>query len=150
MYHPEAEPSYGDGLNTQNTWTVEETLSTYGQNIVERSFQFAVRNVALYTFLQKHSDSAGKTLATKLLRCTTSIGANVDDAQIAESKTDFIYKMKSAREEAHESLYWLRLLRTAGILDSQKSNSIFQEADEILRVLSKIIINAQANVKHIR
>ena len=149
MDHPTSKLSYSHGSDTNydSTWTVKEALSTYGQDIGERSFQFALRSIGVSTFVQRHSDPAGKTLANQLLRSATLIGANVEEAQVSESRSDFIHKMKIAQKEARETFYWLRLLRTAGLLDSEKSNSIFQEADEILRVISKIIINTKANSK---
>jgi four helix bundle protein len=55
-------------------------------------------------------------IGRQYLRSATSIGANVEEAQAAESRPDFIHKMGIAQKEARESLYWLRLLRASGIV----------------------------------
>jgi four helix bundle protein len=77
-----------------------------------------------------------------LLRSGTSIGANVFEAQNAESKSDFIHKMKIAAKEASETLYWL-------ILCEKASSYVFEQnlklqLEEIIRVLSKIISSSKA------
>ena len=78
-------------------------------NIIEnKSFDFAIRIVKLYKLLSKDKDSV--VLAKQLLRCGTSIGANVSEAQKAQSRADFHTKMVIALKEANETYYWLRLL----------------------------------------
>ena len=81
-------------------------------------------------------------LANQLFRSGTSIGANVREAQNAESKTDFIHKMKIAAKEADETEYWLLLC---------KSNPNYPNPDELLiqiesiqKILSKIISSSKS------
>lgn len=117
----------------------------YGSNIAERSLQFGLRAIGVYGYLQKQEDNAARILAGQFLRSATSIGANVEEAQSAESRADFIHKLRIAQKEARESRYWIRLLRESAILDGKRSELLYRESDEILRILSKIIVNTQAN-----
>lgn len=110
--------------------------------IVERSFEFAVRVVRLCRFLEKQ-DRVSQTLANQLLRSGTSIGANIEEAQAGQSKADFIAKMSISRKEARETLYWLRLLKAAEIVEAEKLNDITKEADEVVRILTSIVKTSQ-------
>jgi four helix bundle protein len=110
--------------------------------IVERSFEFAVRVVRLCRFLDEQ-DRVSRTLANQLLRAGTSIGANIEEAQAGQSKADFTAKMAIARKEARETLYWLRLLKAAEIVESEKLNEITKEADELVRILTSIVKTSQ-------
>ena len=111
-------------------------------NIVERSFEFAVRVVRLCRFLDDQ-DRSTRTLASQLLRSGTSIGANIEEAQAGQSKADFIAKMSISRKEARETLYWLRLLKAADIVEANKLDDITREADELVRILTSIVKTAQ-------
>ena len=75
---------------------------------VDKSFEFAVRIVNLYKyFVREHKEY---TLSKQLLRCGTSIGANIAETQRGQSKADFAAKMSIALKEAKETQYWLKLL----------------------------------------
>ena len=79
------------------------------QNIIkERSFNFALEIVSQYKVLT--SERREFVMAKQLLRSGTSIGANVREAEHAESKPDFIHKIAVALKEANETDYWLDLL----------------------------------------
>jgi four helix bundle protein len=75
--------------------------------IDERTFKFALSIIELYKYLKEHKEYV---LSKQLLRSGTSIGANVEEAQAAQSKKDFTSKMSIASKEARETRYWLRLL----------------------------------------
>jgi four helix bundle protein len=111
-------------------------------NIVGRSFEFAVRIVRLCRFLEKQ-DRVSRTLANQLLRAGTSIGANVEEAQAGQSKADFTAKMAIARKEARETLYWLKLLNAAEVMEAEKLEGITKEADELVRILTSIVKTSQ-------
>ena len=72
--------------------------------VVEKSLQFSVEIIKFCELLDEHKKFV---IAKQLLRSGTSIGANIFEAQHAESKADFIHKMKIAIKEANETLYWL-------------------------------------------
>ena len=83
-------------------------------------------------------------IARQLLRSATSIGANVFEAQNAESKADFIHKMKIAAKEASETLYWLILCERSERykFDMKLRNGL----DEIIKILSKIISSSKGKI----
>jgi four helix bundle protein len=108
-------------------------------DIRERTFQFAVR--VLKAIRKLPDDSATRVVAYQLAKSATSVGANVEEADGAESKRDFVHKMSIARKEARESRYWLRVVRAA-ILDTGEFSVLEQESDELVRILSAIIAGA--------
>lgn len=113
------------------------------RDIEKRTFEFALRIIRLCRALD--DDRTGRVLVNQLLRSGTSIGANVEEAQGAQSKPDFIAKMSIAQKEARETLYWLRLLAESQLLPVDRMPPIIQEADEILRIVSAIIVSARKN-----
>lgn len=80
------------------------------------------------------------TISDQLLRCATSIGANVIEAKSASSRRDFIKFYEIALKSANETKYWLGLLRDATEVDKEKINILLQEADEISKMLGSSII----------
>ena len=107
-------------------------------NIIEqKSFEFAVRIVNLY----KHLSETKKefVLSKQLLRSGTSIGANVAEAEQAQSKADFISKMSIALKEASESKYWIRLLASTNYLTEAEFGSILDDCVELEKILVSII-----------
>lgn len=107
-------------------------------NIIEtKSFDFAVRIVKLYKFLCEQKKEF--TLSKQLLRSGTSIGANVAEAQQAQSKADFVAKLNIALKEASETKYWIKLLNVTDYLSANESNSILSDCVEIEKILVSII-----------
>ncbi len=107
------------------------------ENIIEiKSFDFAVRIVHLYKHLTKAKREF--VMAKQLLRCGTSIGANVAEAQKGQSKADFNAKMNIAMKEANETYYWLRLLNRTGYLNEREFLSIERDIREILSIITAI------------
>ncbi len=101
--------------------------------IEQKSFRFAVRIVNLC----KHLRSTKKeyTLSKQLLRSGTSIGANVAEAQQAQSKADFISKLSISLKETTETKYWIRLLRATDYMNETEYQSILSDCVEIERIL---------------
>ena len=107
-------------------------------NIIEtKSFDFAVRIVKLYKFLCEQKKEF--TLSKQLLRSGTSIGANVAEAEKAQSKADFVAKINIALKEASETKYWIKLLSATDYLSINESNSILSDCVEIEKILVSII-----------
>lgn len=77
-------------------------------------------------------------IARQLLRCSTSIGANVEEATAASSRRDFVQKMSIASKKARENRYWLRLIQQSGICDRDLSAHLADIAG-IINILTKII-----------
>ena len=109
--------------------------------IEQKSFQFAVRIVKLY----KHLRVAKKefVLSRQLLRSGTSIGANVAEAQQAQSRADFISKLNIALKEAAETNYWLRLLQATDFLSDAEFQSIHNDCRELEKILTSILKSAR-------
>jgi len=111
-------------------------------NIVKtKSYQFAIRIVHLYKLLVEEKKEY--TLSKQLLRSGTSIGANVREAEHAESKADFIHKLSVALKEANETEYWIDLLNETGYLNNSEYISIQFDIKEILKLLTSIIKTAK-------
>jgi len=109
-------------------------------DIRERTFQFAVKVIRAVRRLPQ--DAATRVLVYQLVKSATSVGANVEEADGAESPRDFIHKTSISRKEARESRYWLRVVRAA-ILDNEEFAALEQESDELVRIFSAMIANAQ-------
>ena len=105
--------------------------------IQDKSFRFAVRIVNLCRYLQ--TEQKEYILTKQLLRCGTSIGANVAESQQAQSRPDFISKLNIALKEAYETNYWLRLLYETRYLKQDEFQSIIYDCQEIEKLLISII-----------
>jgi four helix bundle protein len=106
--------------------------------IVKLTFDFALK-IIKYTELPEKDRRF--VVASQLLKAGTSIGANVREAQNAESKTDFIHEMKIAAKEADETEYWLLLCdKSEGYPDCKE---LLTDCSSIIRVLSKIIASSK-------
>ena len=114
-----------------------------GNAIEEKSFRFAVRIVNLTKILKQKEH----TLSGQLLRSGTSVGANVAEAQNAQSKADFVAKMSIALKEANETYYWLRLLHRTEYISQKEFESMKQDADELIRILVAICKTASESRK---
>ena len=112
--------------------------------IVDLSFQFAVRIVNLYKYLIK--DKQEYVLSKQLLRSGTSIGANITEAQDAQSKKDFVSKLSISLKEAKETRYWILLLIETEYLDKKSKHveSLQNELTSIIKLLTAIIISAKS------
>ena len=104
--------------------------------IADKSFEFAVRIVNLTKFIRRKENEY--VLTKQLLRCGTSIGANVSEAQRAQSRADFYSKMSIALKETNETYYWLRLLYRTEYLTKAEFESMIKDTDELLRLLTAI------------
>ena len=113
------------------------------ENIIEvKSFDFAIRTVNLYKYLIKSKNET--VLSKQLLRCGTSIGANISEAQKAQTKADFNSKMNIALKEANETQYWLKLLYRTDYITEKEFNSIIEDIKEIVSIL--VVICRKTNI----
>lgn len=113
--------------------------------ILEKSFQFSVRIVRLYKFLV--SEHKEYLLSKQLLRSGTSIGANVNEAQAAQSRADFIAKLCIASKEARETQYWINLLIATDYLDVAEPHveTLSEESIQLTKLLTSIVKTSQSN-----
>ncbi len=112
------------------------------QDTRERAFQFALRVLHLCDFLDAKPGS-GRTLARQLLKAATSVGANLEEAQAAHSRADFICKTEIALKEIRETKYWLRLVAAAELLPPMRVNDLRNEAEELSRILAAIVLSSK-------
>ncbi len=104
--------------------------------IRQKSMDFAIRIVKLKHFLQNHKEF---DISGQVVRSGTAIGALVREAEYAESKADFIHKMRIALKEANETSYWLELLFKTEILAEDGYSSIKSDNEELKKMLVCII-----------
>lgn len=107
--------------------------------IYNKSFSFAIEIINLYKYLT--TEKKEFIMSKQLLRCGTSIGANISESFNAQSKKDLISKLYISLKEAGECEYWLKLLVASNILDISSVASIQKSLIEIIKILSKIISN---------
>ena len=117
-------------------------------DIKERTFQYALEAIKLYGELRSKKNNAGWIIGKQFLRSATSIGANIQEAQSGESKADFIHKYSIAQKEARESLYWLKLLKASKILHGENLEYLIKETNEIISIITKIIVNTKKGQKN--
>ena len=105
--------------------------------VLEKSYNFALRTVKLYMHLRKQK--VERELLIQLLKSGTSIGANVEEAIGAQSKSDFIHKTGVAYKESREASFWLRLFKDANIMEDKLSQSFLSDAEELKKILASIL-----------
>jgi four helix bundle protein len=103
--------------------------------IKDRSFGFALKIIELSGSLKKDNNYE---IASQVLRSGTSIGANVEEAQAAQSKRDFVSKLSISSKEARETKYWLRLIKESKIIN-RDVDELINECDELINILTKIV-----------
>lgn len=113
--------------------------SSKGTDLCERTFQFGVRITKMVRRLPR--DVAGHEIGRQVLRSGTSVGANTEEADAAESTEDFLHKLKIALKEAQETRFWLRNIRESELLVDQEVIALFEECVELIKILNSIITN---------
>ena len=115
------------------------------ENIIqEKSFLFAVRVVNLYKYLTDTKKEF--VLSKQLLRSGTSIGANIEESIGGRSDKEFLFKLEISYKEARETIYWLKLLKATDYISANEFESIDIEAEEICKILAKIIITLKGKM----
>ncbi len=109
--------------------------------IQDKSFSFSIRIVNLCKYLQENQKEY--ILSKQLMRSGTSIGANIAEAQQAQSKADFVHKVNIALKEAYETNYWLRLLYATDYINSKEYESIIRDCTELEKLLIAITKSAK-------
>ena len=111
--------------------------------ILEKSVAFSVDVIRFCKVLERSREA--DILGRQLIRSATSIGANVHEAQAAQSKADFIAKISIAHKEARETSYWLRLIHEAGLAAHDSIREIIDENDQMIKILSSILLTSKQN-----
>lgn len=106
----------------------------------DKSMVFAIRIVNLYRYL---SDKHFNVLSNQVLRSGTAIGALYREAEHAESRLDFIHKLAIVQKECNETLYWLELMDRTGNISGKEYESMKNDAEELLKLLTASIKTAK-------
>ena len=109
--------------------------------VKDKSFKFAIEIVHLYKLLKEQNEYV---LSKQLLRSGTSIGANIQEAQQAQSRPDFIHKMSIALKEAQETEYWLLRFKESDLVTFDFNHYLFL-VNELIKMLTAIIKTTKAN-----
>lgn len=114
-----------------------------GKSILrERSFTFAFETVKWYQFLV--NDKKEFVMSKQLLRSGTSVGANIREAQNAQSHRDFIHKLYIAQKECDETLYWIELLLKSSYLEKdEETMSFYKQGESLLKMLKSAILTTK-------
>lgn len=109
----------------------------------ERTFRFALRIVRVCQALDG-KPGVTRVLVGQVLRSGTSIGANVEEGQAAQTEADFLTKYSIACKEARETHYWLRLLSAAEVLPEERLQELTKECDELVAILTASVKKLKA------
>lgn len=116
-------------------------------DIRERTFLYSVRAVRMYEYICKEGKSAsGVILGEQFLRCATSLGAAVDEAQHSESRAEYAARLAEALKEAREGLYWLRLMKDTDTVPSKRIVPFELDTREIVGLLSARASGTRAKI----
>jgi four helix bundle protein len=118
--------------------------SMKNSDIHERIYQFIIRVIKLTKIMK--STSQNLILINQIVRSATSVGANDQEADAAESKKDFIAKYTIAKKETKETNYWLRIISDTNPELTLRLTNLQEEGLAILKIVSKIIINTKNRV----
>lgn len=110
--------------------------------VYEKAYLFAIRIVKAYRYLREKQEY---TLSKQLLRCGTSVGANIAEANGAISEADFSARLSIAYKEILETKYWLSLLKDTDYITTDMYDSIHNDADEIAKMLYTILKKTRIN-----
>lgn len=121
-----------------------ETISAKPNVVKDKSFGFALKIIELSRSLKKDNNYE---IAGQILRSGTSIGANVEEAQAAQSKRDFVSKLSISSKEARETKYWLRLIKESKI-SNKEVDGLMKDCDELISLLTKIVKTSSQRIQH--
>ena len=112
--------------------------------VVDLSFKFTLDIIEFSELLE---DNKKFIVARQVLKAGTSIGANIREAQNAESKADFIHKIKIAAKEADEAEYWLLLCNNSK--NYPNADNVLSKLNELIKIISKIISTSKNNLTNV-
>ena len=147
----EESPDYGFSDKEDSTPNAQRPTSNVQRqaktrfDLEERLLEFSARIIRLVDALP--NTRAANHVANQLLRCGTSPYGNHGEVEAAESRKDFIHKLKICLKELKESRRWLRLLRKAAMLPAPKLAPILHETEELIMIFFASIRTAEKNAK---
>ncbi len=133
---------YVECLAENNLRAYQRSKMKTENKVLELTFDFSLKIIGLYKILTEQKEYV---ISKQLLRSATSIGANVEEANAAQTKKDFIAKMSIASKEAREAKYWLRLLDKSQIIKFDYLEYL-NLIDHIINILTKIVKTSQESL----
>jgi len=118
-------------------------IDGYKVNLLERTKKFGIEVIKISSKLPRNP--AGFAVAGQVVRSSTSVGANLIEAQEAVSKKDFLYKMNFCLKEAKETKYWLEVIKDSSLLKTENLVPLLQENDEIVKILVVTLKKLKSN-----
>ena len=112
-------------------------------DILGRAEPYALRASKLFRYLRAQKDEAGWIIGRQFLRAGTSIGANLVEADAAETRKDFVHKCRIALKETRECGYWLRLLQRAEIVRPKRLSELLDETEQLIAINVSIIMKTK-------
>ena len=113
----------------------------------KKSRDFAVRIINLYKYIKIEKKEF--TVTSQILRCGTSIGANIAESECAISKKDFLSKIYIAQKECNETLYWLELLYETDYLSDKEFVSLQNDCVELMKMLKSTTKTTVKNLEEL-
>jgi four helix bundle protein len=114
-------------------------------DIHDRLLSFGIRIVKLCRILAKNLDN--RVIADQLIRAGTSVGANMQEADAASSKKDFINKVNIAKKEIQETNYWIKIIKGSGMINNidnvNELDQLLNESEELKRIIGAILFRAK-------
>ena len=108
--------------------------------LLDLSMDFSVKTVTLCDTINGHF-----SLVNQLERASTSIGANIREANYAQSKADFISKLQISLKECFECEYWLELMKRTNLIDEENAKALLHDCGAIRKILISSINTAKNN-----
>ncbi len=117
------------------------------EELLQRTFLFGVNTLKFLNSIPY--TTVNKVIINQLVKSSTSIGANYEESQAAESKDDFIHKIGIVTKEVRESKYWLRVLNDLLTDEKQKARvkTLLEESDQLFKIFTSIKLTSQENKK---
>jgi four helix bundle protein len=132
-------------LNAQRSTPNAQLEKTAHFDLEDRLLDFSARIIRLVDALP--NTRAANHVAGQLLRCGTSPYGNHGEVEAAESRRDFVHKLRICLKELKETRRWLRLLKKAGLVPEQKMEAILGETEELIKIFFTSVRTAEKNAK---
>ena len=116
-----------------------------GEDLKKRTMELGIRVLRMASPLPK--DYATQVFAHRIIRSSSSVGANYRSACRSKSKKDFINKLKTVEEELDETIYWLELIIQAGCMPEVKLKPLMNECHEVLAIMVSSLRTVRSGVR---
>ena len=111
----------------------------------EKTLDFSIKILTLFNSLKNNKNE--KVISNQIVRSGTSIGANVNEAEFAQSRRDFIHKCSLALKEANETKYWIKVLKFSDYINEVKYKELLEEINSIISILVSSVKTAKKGLK---